>query len=98
MTCGLINLEEFDYRLGETYLVSIDSFSFIVVVLVGPSNVFRRKAIGALEGDSSLGKASKLAPGAEQTKLVASEATSLHVDGQLVMSDWAKWIRKTQQE
>jgi len=98
MTCGLINLGDFDYRLGETYLVSIDSFSFIVVILVGPSNVFRRKAMGALEEDSSLGEASRLSPGIEQTKLVASEATSLHVDGQIVMSDWAKWMRRAQQE
>ncbi|WP_146109982.1 HNH endonuclease [Salinibacter sp. 10B] len=98
MTCGLIELEEFDYRLGETYLVSIDSFSFIVVALVGASNLFRQKARELLKEDASLGETSRLTPGVEQTRLEASDATSLHVDGQLVMADWAKWIRRTQKD
>lgn len=98
MTCGLIELEDFDYRLGETYLVSIDSFAFILVTLIGASRGFRQKAMGLLQEDSSLGEASRLRPGVNQTNLPASEATSLHVDGQLVMADWAKWLRKNQQD
>ena len=98
MTCGLIDLKAFDYRLGETYLVSIDSFSFIVVILTGASSIFRRKAMKALEEDSSLGKTSRLVPGTGQTELVASDVTAFHVDGQLVVSDWEKWKHEVRQE
>jgi hypothetical protein len=92
MACGLIDLDEFDYRIGETYLVSIDSFDFILAVLCGSS--FREKALESLSQDPSLGTVSRLNPGDDSTRLTASETTALHVDGQLVMEDWEKWNRR----
>jgi len=93
MAAGLIRLPDFDKRLGETYLVSIDSFSFIVVLLVNSAGRLKRKALDSLESSSSLGEATRLKRGCDNQRISASEFSTLDIDGQLILSDIGKWKR-----
>jgi len=86
-------LPDFDKRLGETYLVSIDSFSFIVVLLVNSAGRLKRKALDSLESSSSLGEATRLKRGCDNQRISASEFSTLDIDGQLILSDIGKWKR-----